>query len=133
MKIKGSHVLGAILLLAVGILWIKGFWFTEVFRTHKSNEPHRTALLQIQDSIALGALHADVLAAYWEHRTDSLRLFADRSTDWVITMPLEFGATNWKLLIDFLDGRVSALRIRTSDGPPPNDPSVTRPPTTQPP
>ena len=121
MKIKRSHVIAAIIILVVGIVWVKGFWFTEVFRTHKSNEPHRTALLQIQDAVALGASHADVLAAYWKHRTDSLRLFADRPTGWVITMPLEFGASDWKLLIEFQDGRVTAVRVRTADGPPPKD------------
>lgn len=121
MKIKRSHVIAAIVILVVGIVWVKGFWFTEVFRTHKSNEPHRTALLQIQDAVALGASHAEVLAVYWQHRTDSLRLFADRPTGWVITMPLEFGASDLKLLVEFQDDRVSAVRVRTSDGPPPKD------------
>jgi hypothetical protein len=120
-KIKRSYVIIAIIILVVGIVWVRGFWFTEVFRTHKSNEPQRTALLQIRDGVAVGASHADVLAAYWQHRTDSLRLFADRSADWVITMPLEFGASDWKLLIEFQDGRVAAVRVRTADGPPPKD------------
>jgi hypothetical protein len=31
-------------------------------------------------------------------------------------MPLEFGATDWCLLIDFDQGKVSAIRMRTSDG-----------------
>lgn len=121
MKTKRSHVIAAIIILVVGIVWVRSFWFTEVFRTHKSNEPHRAALLTIQDSVALGASHADVLAAYWQHRTDSLRLFADRPANWVITMPLEFGASDWNLLIEFQDGTVSAVRVRTSDGPPPKD------------
>ena len=121
MKIKRSHILAAIIILVVGVVWVKGFWFTEVFRTHKSNAPHRIALLQIQDTVALGASHADVLAAYWQHRTDSLRLFADRPAAWVITMPLEFGASDWKLLIEFQDGRVTAVRVRTAEGPPPKD------------
>lgn len=121
MKIKRSHLFQAILVLVVGAIWVKAFWFTEVFRTHKSNEPHRAALVQIQDAVALGASHADVLAAYWRHRTDSLRLFADRPTDWVISMPLEFGASDWKLLIEFENGRVTTVRVRTADGPPPKD------------
>ena len=121
MRIRPSQVFPGIIILVVGVARVKGFWFTEVLRTHTSNEPHRTALVQIQDAVALGASHADVLAAYWQHRTDSLRLFADSPADWVITMPLEFGAYDWKLLIEFQDARVSAVRVRTSDGPPPKD------------
>ena len=121
MKIKRSHVVVAIILLALGIAWVKGFWLTEVFHTRKSNESHRAALLQIRDAISIGASHADVLAASWQPRTDSLRLFADRPADWIITMPLEFGASDWTLLIEFHDARVSAIRVRTSDGPPPKD------------
>src|SRR5687768_11071791 len=53
-KIKRSHVIAAAIILVIGIAWVKGFWFTEVFRTHKSNEPHRTALFEMQ---FLSALH----------------------------------------------------------------------------
>lgn len=121
MKIKRSHVIIAVMALVVGIVWVRGFWFTEVFRTHKSNEPQRAAILQIRDAVALDSPCSEVLAAYWEHRTDSLRLFADSATNWVITMPFEFGASDWNLRIEFQGGRVSAVRVRTSDGPPPKD------------
>jgi hypothetical protein len=35
---------------------------------------------------------------------------------WYVSTPLEFGATNWTLWVEFSAGRVSALRIRTADG-----------------
>lgn len=106
----------AITILVIGIVWAKGFWFTEVFHTHESNKPRRIALLQIRNAISVGASHTEVLAAYWEHRTDQLRLSADSPTEWLITIPLEFGARDWKLVIEFRNGQVSAVRIRTSDG-----------------
>ena len=121
MKIKRSQAIIALIVLGVVIVWVRGFWFSEVFRTHKANEPHRRALLEIRDAIAIGASYSEVLKAYWQHRTDSLRLFADRPTDWTITMPMEFGASDWKLGIEFQDGKVSAVRVRTADGPPPKD------------
>ena len=120
MKIKRSHIIAAIIILVVGV-WVKGFWFTEVFRTHKSNELHRTALLKIRDVVSVGASHADVLAAYWLHRTDELRLHAENPNAWDIRMPLELGASDWRLFIEFQDGRVTGVRVRTSDGPPPKD------------
>ncbi|MGV3773616.1 MAG: hypothetical protein ACO1QB_11990 [Verrucomicrobiales bacterium] len=121
MNKKDSYIIAAITLLAFGFLWGKGFWFTEVYRTHKSNEPHRTALLRIQGAIAIGDPHASVFATYWQNRTESLRLIADRPTGWIITTPLELGASNLKLLIEFQGGNVVAVRLRTADGPPPKD------------
>lgn len=102
-------------------LWIRGFWFTEVFRLHKSNASNRSALLQIRNAVPLGAPHAEVLAAYWRHRTDDLRLMADQPDWWLVRMPLEWGASDWTLSITFEDDRATAIRIRTSDGPAPKD------------
>ena len=121
MKIKSPHLLiTAVLLLAVSI-WVRGFWFTEVFRLHRHNESNRAALLRIHESIPLGAPYSDTLAAYWHHRTDDLRLSAESPTSWIVRMPLEFGASDWNLRLEFHDGRVTAIQVRTSDGPPPTD------------
>lgn len=118
---KPSHIIAAIIALVLGVVWVIVFWFNGVFQTHKNNEPHRAALLQIHDELDLGASHSEVLAAYWLHRTDSMRLLADQPSRWVIRMPLEFGARDWNLLLEFHDDRVTAVRVRTSDGPPPKD------------
>lgn len=129
MKLTRPHLIltalvvgaGIVCMVGIGIVWVRGFWLTEVFHNHKSNEPNRAALLQVRDAIAVGASHADVLAAYWQHRTEALKLVADGPAEWIITMPLEFGASDWTLRIEFRDGRVTAVRVRTSDGPPPED------------
>lgn len=120
-KLKRSHIITALVLVVFGVVWARGFWFNEVFHSHKSNVPNRKALLEIRERIGIGASQAEVLSAYWQHRTDVLRLFADRPTDWIITMPLEFGASDWNMRIEFKDGRVTAVRVRTSDGPQPKD------------
>src|SRR5262245_15234847 len=98
-KIKRSCLIFGLITFALGILWIRGFLFTEVFRTHKANEPNRQALLRIQEAIILGASHAEVLAAYWQHRTNDLKLSAERPARWSIAMPGEWGASDWYLLI----------------------------------
>ena len=92
MKFKRSYLIIVAIVLVIGILWVRGFWFTEVFHSQKSNEPNKKALLQIRDAIGVGASHTEVLTAYWQHRTDALKLFADRPADWIITMPLGWGA-----------------------------------------
>ena len=116
-----SNVIAGIFFLGAGVLWLKGFLFTEMLQTHKSNEPHRMAMLQIRDAVAVGASHSDVLAAYWQHRTRALQLDAEKPVGWAVSMPLEFGAGDWVLLIEFQAGQVKAVRVRTSDGPRPKD------------
>jgi hypothetical protein len=111
----------AIIVLVVGSIWVRGFWFTEIYHTQKSNEPNRRALLAIRDAINVGASHADVLTAYWQHRTPELKLSAEQPSIWSVGIPLEFGASDWGLRIEFANGKVSALRVRTSDGSPPKD------------
>lgn len=113
-------ILAAILVVAVYYGWWV-FASGDVFYSSRRNVPNRAALRQVYEAVPVGASHAEVLAAYWQHRSDDLRLFADRPTKWVITMPLEFGASDWKLSLEFQEGRVSAIRVRTSDGPPPKD------------
>jgi hypothetical protein len=121
MKIKRSNFLVILAVVVAGIVWVRVFWFGEVFHTHKRNEPNRAALLRIRDAIPMGASHAQVLAAYWQHRTDALKISVHTATNWDIEMPMELGANDWDLRIDFQDGKVRALRVRTSDGPPPKD------------
>lgn len=121
MKPNRTSIFVTIALLLVGLAWLRFFWFTEVFHTHQSNEPHRTALVQIRDAVDVGASHAEVLAAYWQYRTDRLRLSAESPAEWFVEMPGEFGAKNWTLHIKFADNQVASVRVRTSDGPPPKD------------
>jgi hypothetical protein len=121
-KIKRSHAV--ILVVVVLAAAYYGWWFFasgDMFHSSKRNAPNRAALLQVYETIGVGASHSEVLSAYWQHRTGDLRLFADKPAEWVVAMPLEFGASDWKLVVEFQDGRVSAVRVRTSDGPPPKD------------
>ena len=115
MKRTNVIIIAAVVILLCA-LWIRGFWFTEIFHTSKRNEPNRAALIKIREAINVGASHAHVLAAYWSNRTDELKLFADRPTDWIIGMPSEFGASDRRLHIEFQDGKVTVIKMRTSDG-----------------
>jgi hypothetical protein len=119
-KIKRSQVIFAVIVALVVVYY--GWWIFasgDVFHSSQQNASHRAALVRIHEAVSVGSSHSDVLSAYWQSRTDSLRLIADTPSEWVITMPLEFGATDWKLVIDFQNDKVSAVRVRTSDGPPP--------------
>jgi hypothetical protein len=116
-KIKSSHVLFLVIVLVILALWIRRFWFNDVIVLHRHNEANRSALLQIREAVSIGAPYTDVLTVYWRHRTDNLRLSADSPTTWAIHMPLEFGASDWNLRFEFRDGIITAIYIRTTDGP----------------
>ncbi len=119
MKINRSHLFCGLIVSLLCIVWVKGFWFTEVFRTHNSNARNRAGLVQIYESLRIGAAHSEALELYWKHRTDELRLHAESPTAWVIRMPLEFGGNNRVLWVGFQNGGVSAVRVRKTDGPSP--------------
>lgn len=122
MRFKRPQIIVAVILLLVGAYYC--FWIFrsgDVFRSSARNAPNRAALLQIRDGVQLGATHTEVLEAYWKCRTDELQLRADWSTNWIVRMPMEFGASDWVLRIEFRDGKVTAVRARTSDGLTPKD------------
>jgi len=118
---KKSQLIGWGVLIAVIVLWVRFFWFTEVFRTHSGNESNRASLLRVYDAIQLGDSASDVLEKYWQHRSHELELRADDPAHWFIRMPSEFGAADWRLRLEFIDRKVVAVQLRTTDGPAPRD------------
>ena len=105
--------------LVCGAMLLCGFLLTRSFNTHTRNEANRQALLRIRDELSIGDSPDDVLRAYSRFRTDELSLV--KGPNWCIEMPTEFGATDWNLIIEYRENGVSAVRVRTSDGPPPSD------------
>ena len=120
LKLSYFVVMVVLVLVAGNAFWVT-FRSGDVFFTHTQNAPNRTALLQLRDAIDLGASYSEVLAAYWRLRTIYLRLGVEDPATWVVSTPLEFLVTNWEMFIEFRDGKVTAVRIRTAKGNPPKD------------
>jgi hypothetical protein len=97
------------------------FWSGDNFRRHSDNAANRQAILQIHSGVAVGADRETVLQAFWSSRTHDLRLDVDNPDRWLVSMPGEFGASDWTLIVEFHVGKVSALRVRTADGPRPQN------------
>ena len=108
----------ALLILAYysWLLFGSGDWFF----THSKNAPNRVALIGIREEIKLGNGYEAVLKSYWWKKSKDLTLYAGCPQIWTVSMPHELGASNWVLYIEFSDERVSAVRVRTSDGPTPS-------------
>jgi len=85
------------------------------------NAGSRTALINLQQSVNIGDSHDSVLKAYWQHSSVPLTLNPTKPELWTVSMPHEIFATDWLLYIEFVDGKVSAVRVRTSDGPRPSN------------
>jgi hypothetical protein len=118
---KQKHVLRLVgFLLVAYYSWLifgSGDWFFTLGR----NTPNRAALLEIREGIHIGDGYESALRSYWQHAAKDLNLYADSPKTWAVSMPFEIGATDWVLYVDFSDGKVSAMRVRTSNGPPPNE------------
>ncbi len=94
-----------------------GDWFI----THSRNASNRASLLKIRDYIHVGDGYESALKSFWQLASKDLRLSAESPQIWAVSMPSEIGATNWVLYVEFRDGKVSAVKVRTSDGPHPTD------------
>lgn len=122
MKLSRSLIReGVILLGMLGFfLWL--FFFSgRFFHSHTSNASNRSALVQLHQAIQLDSSASEVRELFERYSTPQLKLYDERVTDWQIRMPMELGAADWKLLLDFRDGKVVRVRLLTADGPPPKD------------
>jgi hypothetical protein len=113
-----------IVVVVLAVVGYYSWWILrsgDSFRTRASNAANRAALTHLHTEIRLGNGYEDVLRTYWRRRTPELRLHADNAAEWRVAMPLEFGASDWNLILGFHDGRVTRVTVRTSDGPAPTD------------
>ena len=117
---RRKFIVGLIVVL-VGTFY--GWWILasgEWFYTHGGNASNRAALLKIREQLSVGDGYEKTLKTYWQYASPDLRLYSGSPQMWSISMPSEFGASDWVLYLDFSDGKVSAIRVRTSDGPRPS-------------
>lgn len=123
-RMKSKRQAAIIITLVVVLAGLYYFWWIflsgDNFALHGKNEANRVAIKELAAAITLGSTREDVLKDYYKIRTDDLRLRCDTPTGWTISMPMEFSASDWILWLDFDQDRISAVRVRSSDGPKPN-------------
>ena len=75
-------------------------------------------LTGLHEAIALGSTDQDVRATIAEPSFRHLTLYVENlpQDEWWVHTPLEFGAGNWILGLQFKDRRLSATRVRVADG-----------------
>jgi hypothetical protein len=97
------------------------FWSGDGFHRHSTNADNRAAVMRLHAALRVGDDFEKVLNEYWSQRTEELRLHVEARDQWFVSMPGEFGASDWTLVVKYHDGKVSAIRVRTADGPGPTD------------
>ena len=112
MGTKRTVVVTTVVLFAVAYYswWL--FWSGDNFHRHSANADNRAAILRLHSALQVGDPFDKVLTEYWSQGTEELRLHLDARDRWLISMPSEFGANDWTLVLEYLNGRVSAIRIR---------------------
>ena len=86
---------------------------------------YRAQVLALYGELHVGSTRTDLQRLMQSGRYPDLTLDARDTQKWFAEAPYEFGAGNWVLVIEFDNGRVTALRIRTADSyekPPPKAP-----------
>jgi len=102
-----------IVMLVMGSLGY--FCHKHIVRTQQQRRLSRNAIISLMNKLQVGDTAEDVESAVRLHRAARLQLVKNSRDAWTVTTPLEFGATNWLLYIDFRNQRVVRLRIRTED------------------
>lgn len=120
MKLGSKVVLWLIVIAMVGV-WIRGFWFTEVFTTHAKNQGNRDALKALHASIKIGDSHINVLTEFWDLPVHDLMLNVNSPDVWSITMPSEFTAAHWIMVLRFADSHLIDVETRSAEGTLPAD------------
>jgi len=88
-------------------------WF---LRNQLVNPLNRAALLSLQMGLEPGQPAEVVREKFRAIGNAALRLHENSPRDWFVRMPMEWGGSDWLLLVEFTDGKVSAIRVRNSDG-----------------
>jgi hypothetical protein len=115
-----SFLLGVLTISVVGVMAV---------RESGARAEAKQQLLEFRTRIVTAGSRQFVEAQFSELNAGRLRLAKVRPDLWIVQTPIEFGAVNWDLYIDFVQDRPVLLRVRSADSVdhhPPKAPSDVR-------
>lgn len=80
-----------------------------------NNKTYHSYIINIMSELNIGDEREKIEKIMCSFENSQIRLVKEADKKWVIETPLEFGASNWILIIDFYDNKITSLRIRTED------------------
>ncbi len=84
------------------------------------NKDNRDAMLTIYNKSSIGMSTEEFLRIFLENKSFNLNI-NKYSDEYTISMPVEFGAEDWLMFVYTKDNKITELKIRTLDGPKPDD------------
>ena len=107
-----------ILLSAVTVLFLWGIGKNFYDKMGFSKKPAPRAEMRVLlKSLQLEDSAADVTRKFGAGGFRHLKLRTTNSRRWAVDTPLEFGAKNWTLFLEFdANAKLAAIRLRTPDG-----------------
>jgi hypothetical protein len=108
MTSKNISAITVCLLLACGLI---------VYGRHlkQMHAEARSQLLQVRQSLVDANTKSDVDRLFVPLRYPLLGLHKISQTEWIVTTPSEFGASNWYLYLEFRGTTLSEMRVRLED------------------
>jgi hypothetical protein len=99
--------------LTVGVLAV--ILWDSPFSSFLHRDRNRREVLALYEDLQLGMTKQQVGDVMDSGKYPHLQFYRGDTGKWSGSAPLEFGAGNWVVLIEFLREHVSALRVRTAD------------------
>jgi hypothetical protein len=96
------------IIILSGIILLTGNW-------KKNRNLSREIVLNLRSEINLDDTSEKVERLFKERKKDGFNYFAKTSDLLIFTTPLEFGAANWRLLVELENSRVISIKIRSDD------------------
>ncbi len=94
---------------------LTGLIFDLFFKARIANEKNKIALTKIHNSLKIGSNSEKIIESFKMYQTGELEISTD-SVNTSISMPYEFGATDWVLFCKTENGTIKSVKMRTSDG-----------------
>jgi hypothetical protein len=102
-------------LVAVVVLIVFGMLWSPIVRPYLYREQYRGQVRALYDTLQLGISRQHVRQEMDREKYPDLDFHTDGDL-WLASAPLQFGAGNWVVAVEFEGDRVTAIRIRTGDG-----------------
>ena len=100
----------AFIVVAIVVVVVGGIFYSR-YSSHRAHQQ----LLQLRAALALGSNQSDVEGLLKSGEYGDLTLARESLSRWFVTTPYEFGATNWCLLLTFVNESLDEISVRSTD------------------
>jgi hypothetical protein len=101
-------------IIGIGIVLI-GLIAIAIFYLKSQGDKYNENLTRVMSQINLGDSSEKVKSLFENTKDEGFDYFPKGNNLMILTSPSEFGATNWRLLVEFKDSKVISVKVRSED------------------